>query len=146
MAGSKYTVDLSAHLADCELNYLRLCKLMPEMAAGDELEIGVLGSVLRFHVRERAPYTAMLDVQQDQPHIGSLPALRLQVRVYHDAAVAEVTACDQTRRVQPRHDYPNPHMHQRDEKRQWNRFLGEWLQQCLSHGHSVDNPVNLLEM
>jgi uncharacterized protein YqiB (DUF1249 family) len=31
-------------------------------------------------------------------------------------------------------------MHQPDEKLQLNRFLGEWLEHGLSHGHFLDLP------
>lgn len=146
MASSRYKLDLGAHLADCEMNYIRLCKLIPDMATGVQTRVAVAGSVLQFTVRERAPYTSMLEIIQQCSHFQELPPTRMQVRVYHDAAVAEVTACQASRQVQPRHEYPNPHMHQRDEKRQWNRFLGEWLQQCLHHGRSTDYPVKLLEL
>jgi uncharacterized protein YqiB (DUF1249 family) len=48
--------------------------------------------------------------------------------------------------VKPRYQYPNASMYQRDEKAQQNRYLGEWLSLCLSHGHSLDNPLNILEI
>lgn len=60
----------------------------------------------------------------------------MTVRLYHDARLAEVTAADRFRRVPARHDYPNPAMHQPDEKQQWNRFLAEWLRHLRDHGRA----------
>ncbi|MGU5550213.1 DUF1249 domain-containing protein, partial [Aeromonas hydrophila] len=42
-------------------------------------------------------------------------------------------------RLQPRYDYPNKNMHQRDEKEQVNLFLADWLKFCLRHGTSLIN-------
>ena len=59
MKTPNYQVDLNAHLADCEMNYLRLQKLLPDaLQAGDELCIGVGNHALNIRVRECAPYTA----------------------------------------------------------------------------------------
>jgi uncharacterized protein YqiB (DUF1249 family) len=62
--------------------------------------------------------------------------------VYHDARMAEVVTFAHLRRVFPHYDYPNPAMHQPDEKAQWNRFLGEWLSHCLRHGVPLDRPLS----
>ncbi|HCK27104.1 MAG TPA: DUF1249 domain-containing protein, partial [Alcanivorax sp.] len=39
-----------------------------------------------------------------------------------------------------RYPYPNSHMHQRDEKAQWNRFLGEWLAHVHDFGRASGEP------
>lgn len=59
---------------------------------------------------------------------------RGDVRLYHDANVAEVVKCQRYQAFLPRYDYPNIDMHQVDEKVQMNRFLGELLAHCLSYG------------
>lgn len=142
----RYKVDLSAHIADCELNYLRLRKLMSDMASVERREFGLGGVRLEISVRERSRYTTLLELQQQGDAGVRLASPRLQVRVYHDAAMAEVVGWEGARRVNPRYPYPNKKMYQRDEKRQWNRFLGEWLQHCLDSGHSLLDPVQLLEL
>jgi len=53
--------------------------------------------------------------------------------------MAEVCAAQQISRLQPRYDYPNKNMHQRDEKEQVNLFLADWLKFCLRHGTSLIN-------
>ena len=66
------------------------------------------------------------------------------VRLYHDANVAEVVKCQRYQAFAPRYEYPNVDMHQIDEKVQMNRFLGALLNHCLSHGRVAGNviPVN----
>lgn len=66
------------------------------------------------------------------------------VRLYHDANVAEVVKCQRYRQFKPRYKYPNLDMHQVDEKAQMNRFLGELLAHCLAHGR-VAEPVMILK-
>ena len=39
------------------------------------------------------------------------------------------------------YDYPNTDMRQPDEKAQINRFLGEYLSLCLTHGVAAEVPV-----
>lgn len=136
VAKSMYNVDLSAHLAECELNFVRLCRLLPRMEAGDSrsFDVGERSSV-HIEVAERTPYTSLLNIIQQQGSLAELNS-RMMVRVYHDAGVAEVAAFAGCNRVLGKHSYPNRQMHQRDEKQQWNRFLGEWLQHCLDQGRS----------
>jgi uncharacterized protein len=142
-----YRVDLSAHLADCEMNYLRLRKLLPaDLSAGETLRYAIGGSEMHFEVLECAPYTTMLSLQLLRPRCEHWPSMTLQLRVYHDAAVAEVVGGERPKPFLPRYNYPNRAMHHRDEKAQLNTFLGEWLSRCLSGGHRVDAmPQSLFE-
>lgn len=75
-----------------------------------------------------------------QEHNGST-VYQGDVRLYHDANVAEVVKCQRYQSFSPRYEYPNVDMHQIDEKAQMNRFLGELLTHCLSHGRVVDKLV-----
>ena len=65
-----------------------------------------------------------------------LPQIHITIRCYHDARVAEVVKFQQHKYFNARYSYPNPHMHQRNEKQQINRFLGEWMSYCLKSGCS----------
>ncbi|MEO0442849.1 MAG: DUF1249 domain-containing protein [Pseudomonadota bacterium] len=67
----------------------------------------------------------------------------IDVRLYHDATLAEVIAWQGQRRFQPRHEYPNPQMYQRDEKAQLNTFLGELLSFCLEKGRIMENVLTI---
>src|SRR5690606_6836260 len=119
-ARKRYQVDLCAQQAECEANYARLLRLFDCGGGGRCLGRGD-GRLLMFTVTEQAPYTTTLTISQveQSPVLVSLNARpTLTVRMYHDARLAEVIAFARQRRVQPRYDYPNPLMHQPDEKSQ----------------------------
>jgi uncharacterized protein YqiB (DUF1249 family) len=135
----RYQINLAADMAECEANYQRLGRLLSDHRV-DSRAIGLDHGALHIDVIERCPYTTTLEVvQQPSLHVPALAA-QMQVRVYHDARLAEVVSFASRRRVQPHYDYPNPAMHQPDEKSQWNRFLGEWLSHCLQHGFDLRAP------
>tara|TARA_R110002167_G_scaffold2879_2_gene14087 strand:- start:1499 stop:1942 length:444 start_codon:yes stop_codon:yes gene_type:complete len=147
VSSQRYQIDLSGHLADCEVNFRRLKQLLPaDVEAGDCLRFGVGGSAVEILIKERAPYTTMLEIRLQKPLFLDLPAPSLHVRIYHDAKLAEVMGASGLRPLKPRYAYPNVGMFQRDEKVQQNTYLGEWLSLCLELGHSLDNPLNLLEI
>lgn len=145
MVKARYKVDLSRQLAECEANYLRLRKLMPEGDGAEQWQFAVAGGGPRSHTRirvlERSRYTTTVQIKQadsdDRPDAW-LRAPQLTVRLYHDARLAEVLAWERHRRLHPRYDYPNQAMYQQDEKAQLNRFLGEWLGLCLKQGRSLE--------
>lgn len=147
MKDTAYKVDLSDLLADCEMNYLRLKKLLPEdIATGTRLSINIGRENLHLHIIECAPYTTMIDLNLNRSKTQSWLETRLQVRMYHDAGLAEVVESRGVRPILPRYTYPNDAMFQRDEKAQLNRFLGEWLSECLRRGeisaHSLTEMVS----
>jgi len=141
----RYSIDLAGHMACCEANYVRLCKLMPNLAKQDHWSYRCeatdqVPKTIDIRITERARYTTMLEVSQ---HDG-LPRwsgdLMLRVRLYHDANMAEVTAWDNHDGLRARYEYPNKKMYQRDEKSQINTFLADWLSHSLSYGRSTE-PV-----
>lgn len=145
MVRERYRVDLVDLQATCEANYARLLRLLPDMrgsSAGRRVALSqgerLLG-VLALDVLEICPYTTTVRVQQEHA-LPWLPSPQLEVRVYHDARMAEVVGAQQARRFQGRYPYPNAAMYQPDEKSQLNLFLGEWLSHCLSCGHELE-PV-----
>jgi len=152
MVKTGYRVDLAGQQAQCEANYWRLARLLPDRASRDQWQLGLAGSSGRpqwedWHTRisviERSRYTTSLRLEraESQPLPSDwLRAPRLTLRLYEDARLAEVLACERHRHVQPRYDYPNRAMYQQDEKAQLNRFLGEWLALCLKQGRILE-PV-----
>ncbi len=85
---------------------------------------------LRFEIalQEDHRYTSVVDVTVTlNPQSTPTLHLNMTVRMYHDAKVAEVTSCCGHGAFEPEYGYPNKHMLQRDEKRQINQLLGEWL-------------------
>ncbi len=138
-----YSVNLSVLHATCDSNYVRLLQLFPDYESRNyrEFQLGG-GERVRLDVIERCRYTTTLKVRQQGGNSEWLNAPQFEVRVYHDARMAEVISFQSQRRASARNDYPNPDMHARDEKTQQNLFLAEWLSHCLAHGCSDEGlPV-----
>ena len=140
-----YKPNLREYIGQCELNYIRLEKLLPCLGETDERVFGVdqgneeLGQV-RCSVIERSKFTTTVELVQESELSDWMPKPTIKVRLYHDARMAEVLAFQKNRYIKPKYEYPNRNMFQRDEKAQNNRFLGEWLQHCLQHGRELINP------
>lgn len=137
-------LDLSARMAVCDANYLRLLKLVPEFREG--LQRTILLPAVRDHelsahrldvqVLEHFRYTTTLRlaliVEETTPYWFQEP--RLIVRLYHDAGTAEVVSYqDQVgfKAVYGEDDAPRFNW---DEKSQINLFLADWLMLCLEGG------------
>lgn len=138
----RYRVDLIELQAACEANYARLMRLLPGMRETVEVRRVALSQgdyaygVLSLKVLETCPYTSTIEVCQES-RLDWLPSSRMEVRVYHDARMAEVISAQNARRFRGIYPYPNAAMHHPDEKTQLNVFLGEWLSHCLSCGHEL---------
>lgn len=144
LTDKRYSIDLPAHMAECDANYLRLMKLFPLLPDHDECDFDVVVAPhryrVRLRVRERAPYTTLIELSQlPRAPWSTRPAL--VVRLYHDARSAEVVEYQRGGHFRAVYDYPNSDMRQPDEKAQVNRFLGEFLSLCLKHGVSTREPV-----
>lgn len=141
----RYRVDLVELQAACEANYARLMQLLPAMREGAAPRRVALSQgerllgVLALEVLESCPYTSTLSVRQEHS-LAWLPVPQMEVRVYHDARMAEVIGAQSARRFRGIYPYPNAAMHQPDEKTQLNLFLGEWLSHCLACGYELE-PV-----
>lgn len=141
----RYRVDLLELQAACEANYARLLRLLPDMRGAQRARRVALSQgeqrlgILALDVLETCPYTTTLQVRQEHS-LPWLPVPQLEVRVYHDARMAEVVRAENARRFRSIYPYPNAAMHQPDEKTQLNLFLGEWLSHCLACGHELE-PV-----
>jgi uncharacterized protein len=145
LRNKRYCVDLLSHMAECDANFARLMKLMPGFA---ERDLHVFNLVIAEHtarvslrVVERCPYTTWVELLQHPVVSGlefELPALRVLIRLYHDARNAEVVEFQESSRFRSTYPYPNPEMRHRDEKVQVNRFLGEYLAACLAHGTATE--------
>ncbi len=141
---ARYTVDLQHLQTVCALNYGRLRRLLPGLAQDSYRfhweQPGAEAAVLEVEVLERSAYTDTLILRQtvfpDSGHLSWCPRLDMEVRIYHDAELAEVLRFQAARRIPARNRYPNPAMHARDEKTQVNEFLAECLEHCLREGYA----------
>lgn len=140
----RYVPDLQELSSLAEKNYLRFFKLFPQMEAGSERTFIIRGSGehearIIIRVEEVHPYTTMLEIIQQGLSPEWIQPPRMQVRLYHDANMAEVLSYQNQKRFEGRYQYPNPTMRLPDEKLQLNRFLADWLDHCLHYGY-VDTP------
>lgn len=143
MSKPAYQVDLSRHMAECDANYWRLRRLLPDLECAPWRAFGLgllngLSSEVAIEVLERARYTTTLRLRHLAPGAWARVP-EILVRMYHDARTAEVVACERERPLEGRYAYPNARMYHADEKAQLNAFLGEWLRHCLDHGHSLED-------
>ncbi len=137
-----YTPNLRKLIGDCEVNYHRFMRLLPEI---DDIEHwlfaleGVKSELKQVSIRvvERSKYTVTLAVDQESLLDNWIPKPLITVRLYHDAQMAEVLSFQKNRYLQQAYPYPNKNMFYPDEKAQLNSFLGEWLEFCLRARHSM---------
>jgi uncharacterized protein YqiB (DUF1249 family) len=134
---TRYSVDIGDLHSLCESNYLRLQRVFPGYETLNSVEITANHLTLVFDVVERTRYTTLLRLTQRGQQ--GLPAMSLDLRLYHDASMAEIVAFQRHRHLEGRYDYPNPNMYQRDEKTQQNRYLAEILELCLAEGRLATN-------
>ncbi|MAV75838.1 MAG: hypothetical protein CL691_04390 [Cellvibrionales bacterium] len=157
----KYRFDIKAMMTNCELNYLRLCQIMPSLnfkrsdgaLADQHLESCPAEDQKRCHIdlgadrlahlqliiTERCRFTTMANLHlniESMSQVCQAACVNLSIRLYHDVNMAEVVACNQQPSRLASYQYPNELMFQPDEKEQQNRFLAEWLSLTLKQGLS----------
>jgi len=118
-----------------EGNYHLLQELLPEMLPNGCHRYYFYGSKARFRVEvlETAAYTQELKLFHQLDTLPEfLPGLGLDVRVYHDARLAEVHAVNGVGRLVPKIECPNNKMLHKDEKQQANFLLHEWLMRAIT--------------
>ena len=136
----RYRVDLPDLQATCALNYAQLRRLLPLLEEPHCQRLIRLshspqqGAQITLHAVRHGPYTSELSIEL-ACSLPWLAPLRLKVRAYHDAQLAEVFAVESAR-LKPRYAYPNEQMCQPDEKRQLNRYLSQWLTQAQAFGEA----------
>ncbi len=137
----RYKIDLVGQQALCEHNYARLLLLLPDWETIDEcryaISYGEHEAKLCLNIRQRCPYTTVLDVCHEADWGQWLAPPLMQVRIYHDLRMAEVVGALKQNSVAARYEYPNDRMCSPDEKAQWNLFLAEWLRHCIAGGRSL---------
>lgn len=156
----RYTVDLAAMHTLYEWNYARLQKLLRGagaherigvmaplefawMQAGrslDEPADGSVQPVLQLARVERTRYTETWRLAQMTQTMPWCPELDMEVRIYHDARMADVLRFQTARRIPAIVPPAHAAGWRVNEKQLVNRFLGDCLQHCLSHGLPRD-PV-----
>lgn len=148
-----YSIDLSAQMAVCDANFIRILQLLPILKFGVRREISfsnalVSGpqaldlSITTLEVIESFKYTSTIRISHSlktkalnrENNLSLYQAPEMLVRMYHDAKTAEVISFQQARFIKARYPLPNIEMYQADEKEQINFFLSEWLSFCRKEG------------
>ena len=129
-----YKTNLVDLHAVCEANYARLVQLFPSYEVNNSLNFSLGLAKVTIEVAERCRYTTIFRVLQQGSDSKWLGHLKIELRVYHDAQMAEVGMFQSHRRIDGRYQYPNGRMYQQDEKYQQNRFMADWLEHCLHNG------------
>lgn len=143
----RYVPDLVQIGALYETNYSRLLRLIQLM--GDKkcmlfkLHNGsnYIGAV-RIELLETCRYTDTFLLEQTASAGPWVNNPKMQVRLYHDAAVAEVVGKHGRQAAEGVNAYPNQKMHLPDEKNQLNLFLAEWLNFCITYGYCEEHPFS----
>lgn len=140
LATQRYIQNLPKYLTLCEHNYVRLLKLLPSEQIKQSIrEVKLGNSEFAVKIDDMAKYTMDVSIKQLSGMVKGITPLYLTVRLYNDAKVAEIIHHDYHQRIKPSYGYPNPKMHQKDEKYQLNAFLYDWLVACVEHGQATLN-------
>lgn len=119
---------------------MRLLTLLPsERAVLSTRELKLGHSEFAIKIDGCAKYTMDISIEQRAGVVKGVVPLYITVRLYHDAKVAEIVHHDYHQRIKPSYGYPNPKMHQKDEKYQLNAFLYDWLVACVERGQATLN-------
>lgn len=134
----KYVPHLPSLLAVCEVNYARLLRLLPDCDTEDlsyRFDVG-RGLTYTLTITDSSRYTSSVRLAQTVAHSPDYLRPVMDIRLYHDAQLAEVLSAQNVGAFKPSYAYPNDRMHQPNEKEMVNRFLAECLQFCLKHSES----------
>ena len=130
-------------MREYERNYERMRFLVPTLRdmSGHNVSRAEAMPDLHLEVLDQSSYTTTLVMTYALEIDGSrLPEPEVQVRVYHDARMAEVLA---VREPGPTGGTAWCSLRHSAMSRKWrfNRFLGKWLAYCLQQGHGRFEPA-----
>lgn len=131
----KYVPDLQKMQAICSRNYALLLRLLPvDYKQNNEWNF-VIGTGLEFSLKvtDVSVYTETFELCQTNLNLPKALTTNLEFKLYHDAQMAEVTRFQNRDRLRATYPYPNPDLHQKDEKHQVNSLLQDWLDLAISH-------------
>lgn len=129
-------------MREYERNYERMRFLVPGLRTMSGVHVSRAPTMPELHleVLEQSVYTTTLVMTYALEIDGSrTPEPEVQVRVYHDARMAEVLA---VREPGPTGGTAWCSLRHSAMSRKWrfNRFLGKWLAYCLQQGHGGFEP------
>ena len=127
---NKTKTDLNRIHSECEQNYRRINRLGFDSRKIDNEQVFSIAEKenLEMHLKvlRVSRYTSVILLNFSQTDIEWLPKIELQMRYYEDARMLEVIEWCSDRTI-PWELSEKKHNQSRDEKWQWNAFLGELL-------------------
>jgi uncharacterized protein YqiB (DUF1249 family) len=122
-----------------ESNYIRLGWLIPNLAGIDRASVSHVDDdcPLHLHIDERGPYTTTLTLTYifEDADAGRVADPDLQIRVYHDARLAEVQACARWHRHSILESIRSDLARALGDRWLRNVMLNKWLEYCVERGH-----------
>ena len=129
-----------------ESNYIRLRWLLPDLESITTSAISTVDGDCPLHVmiEERSRYTTTLTLTYlFDPADAGMPPLRdpdLQIRVYHDARLAEVQSCARWHRHEVLESIRSECARALGDRWLRNMMLNKWLDYCVERGHRFADP------
>jgi uncharacterized protein YqiB (DUF1249 family) len=135
----KYVPKLAQMHQVCANNYGRLLRLIPDCDTEQLSYQFQVSQALQYTIKiiECSRYTSTLEMSQKSQLKYDFLRPIVQVRLYHDAQMAEVVQAQNIGSLKPSYQYPNIKMYQKNEKEMVNQFLAEWLNFCLSQADQL---------
>ena len=121
-----------------ESNYIRLAGLVPDLRGVANEQISVVHGDCPLHlaVDERSRYTTTLRLTYVfQDDAGEVADPDLQIRVYHDARLAEVQSCARWHRHAALESIRSHFARELGDRWLRNVMLNKWLDYCVERGH-----------
>jgi len=139
LARKKYVPYLPDFISLCERNYAQLRFFLPRREqVGESCLIHISATEsYRVQLLELCKYTVTVRIELLQSLQQPWFNPQFEVRLYHDARMAEVLACQQIRQLRAVYSYPNVDMLLPDEKLQINLLLRDWLTLCARRGYQT---------
>ncbi len=133
-------VDFVSLMDMYEDNYIKLRKLIPDLAAINKSAVSEVEAHMKLHLKiiERSKFTTTLILSYC---FSANSVLRmepdLKIRIYHDAGLAEAMSGKLHHGRLVLDNLPSDALRQ---KWQLNRFLSKWLKYCLRQKHGFSAP------
>ena len=146
MSTRTYRFNLRGHLRLCEMNYVRLRRVLGSFDESKKITRSVCIDGLTYpmiiRVKSFGRYTSRVTFAQD---FGSkLPPLDVKMHAYHDMKIAEVVAYQGHHHFRVTYKFPNPEMHNPNEKELVNGFVSELLAKIHADGLAPESELRTL--
>ena len=130
--------DLAGLIRIYEANYVRLARLVPDLAASDGVMVSRVAGALDLYLEviEHQRYTTSLRLTyRFADGGGHVPEPDARINAYHDVRAAELVSHCRRRKSRGVRPWIRGRMPELDRKWRMNRFLLKWLRFCTFQGH-----------